>query len=74
MQIDEAPDLALNMLESTLEERTNSAGNNFGNADLLPVAYLLSAIGDAFGNDTVEPKVSEVSCESLALQTTYCMD
>ena len=52
--------MALDMLASAVGNRSNSSDNIISAEDLLPVTYLLSAISNAFGNDTVDLKISEV--------------
>ena len=72
-QIEEAPEMALEMLATVLESSELMADNSLaespksmandssaGEVDLLAAAYLLSAITNVLGNDVVEPVVSEV--------------
>ena len=54
--------MALEMLATVLEspESTMANDSSVGDVDLVAAAYLLSAISNVLGNNTVEPAVSEV--------------
>ena len=61
-QIEKSPDSALDMLATYTTSTENSGSmDNGSEVNLLAATYLLSAISNVFGDDPVEPRVSNVS-------------
>ena len=54
--------MALDMLATyTMPTENSGSMDNGSEVNLLSATYLLSSIGNVFGNDTVEPRLSNVS-------------
>ena len=45
----------------TMPTESSGSMDNDSEVDILSATYLLSAIGNVFGNDPVEPRLSDVS-------------